>query len=241
MTKSSKIWSKYADIRHHQITSGADISMTRVIEPAMLSIIEAQGLVYERALDTGCGTGHFTDLLKEWAKLVVGVDPSKKSIEIAKRSFQSDRVRFYNMSLEKFSRRNAGKFDLVTANMVLMDVDDLGCFVSKISELQKEGSLFIASLTHPAFWPIYKKYDAKGFDYNEESKISTPFAISLKKDVNISTFHYHRPIYLYINTIISKGYRLQIIDEPWPNKDVMEMYPEKWSFPRFLLLSFVKQ
>src|SRR5207245_7964042 len=77
----SEEWNANATARHKQIASGIDISYNRVLMPA---IIEQLGSVQgNRGVDVGCGPGVLTRALASKGGRMVGVDLSKRMIEIA--------------------------------------------------------------------------------------------------------------------------------------------------------------
>src|ERR1700730_12798854 len=115
-------WDSLAPLRYQQIASGTDISYNRVIVPSLIQILP--NLEVSHVLDAGCGTGLFAKTLSELASKIVGIDPSNKSIEIAK-SLRLNRTSFIQTTAEDYSVRHSATFDVIVANMVLMDVLNL--------------------------------------------------------------------------------------------------------------------
>ena len=66
-------WDALAPIRYQQIVSGADLTFTHVLAPAILSLASAENA--DTVVDAGCGVGILTDLLAAQARKVVGVEP----------------------------------------------------------------------------------------------------------------------------------------------------------------------
>ena len=104
-----------------------------------------------RALDVGCGAGHWTRtiqaLLPRDAE-VVGVDREAKFLELA-RATAADRgtegrTRFEVAEAEALPFED-GSFDLVTCQTVLMHVADAGRVISEMIRVLEPGGLIVAS------------------------------------------------------------------------------------------------
>lgn len=75
-------WDANAATRHDQIKSGIDISYSKVLIPAIFDVLgNHQG---KQCIDIGCGSGTLAAMLAKKASFVVGVDLSRKMIEIAR-------------------------------------------------------------------------------------------------------------------------------------------------------------
>jgi hypothetical protein len=139
------------------------------------------------------------------------------------------------MSVEEYARKAEGaSFSGAVANMVAMTAPDLPDFMKSVAALLHTGGWFIATLPHPAFWPTYWGYqDAPWFRYSAEIAIEAPFQISVHR-THIRTTHFHRPIEFYGESLSSAGFFLDRLREPYPEATAEALYPELWSFPRFL-------
>ncbi|PPF56196.1 hypothetical protein C5C55_09065 [Rathayibacter sp. AY1C2] len=224
-------WDRIAAIRHAQQISGKDTSFNAVLKPAILQRIGTA----QSVLDAGCGTGILTnDIASLPGVVVTGVDPSPVSIELARRFSNNSATETHVSTLENWSRRYDGtSYDLITANMVLMDTLDLSSFLISARHLLKRGGRLVATVVHPNFWPRYWGYeDLPDFDYLKTSAITGRFKIG-QQTTNLSTTHIHRPLADYVRSITSAGFAL---------KEVTEMYgaerrlPFEKRYPRFLLL-----
>jgi SAM-dependent methyltransferase len=204
-------WDLIAESRAEQLENHLDISMDNVLIPFIVQSMSDATL--KNVIDIGCGTGYATSKYREKINKLTGIDISSKSIsEAENRCKKFPEFKFINSSMEDFSKSTTEKFSLGIANM----------------------TLFIITITHPFFWPFYWGYNnEKWFNYNKEIEIEGSFNISLNTSDYITT-HYHRPIEMYINTLIKNGFRIIKISEPLPSEEVQEMYPKKWKFPRFL-------
>lgn len=186
----------------------------------------------DRIADVGCGTGRLTKLLNaEGGRTVVGIDPSGESIKIARGNDPTGT--YHKSTLEEFSEAFPDeRFDLVVANMVLMDVSNLPEFCRSLRTIAPEGRI-IATLTHPVFWPLYWGYSvSEEFDYLREIIIQAPFR-TRDFDYNLTTTHIHRPVSRYINEFARHGFAITRLDELRGPEEVGE-----FSYPRFLAAEF---
>jgi hypothetical protein len=121
-----------------------------------------------------------------------------------------------------------------------MTAPDLRGFAKALAVLLQARARFIATLTHPCFWPRYWGYESEPwFCYERETFIEAPFVIS-KRRTEVRTTHIHRPLQQYVNVFAEEGFRLDALAEPIPEPEVQALYPKPWDFPRFLGLRWEK-
>ena len=226
-------WDALSLKRFQQITSGSDLTYNHVLLPEIMKLIGSYK--YRDILDAGCGTGILSRLLSEKCERITGVDPSGKSIEIA-RSINNNRATFFAETIEQFSEHASEKFDVVFANMVLMDTLDLDGFLRSVTHVLANKGVFIFSITHPMFWPIYFGYEnERWFDYPSEIVIEAPFRTSLDPSGDLVSTHVHRPLTVYFDALKRHGLILDQISEPMPSLELEMMYPKRWKFPHYFL------
>lgn len=232
-------WDEAAADRVEQIASGDDLSYHSVLVPAVDRL--RRRLSHRKVLDAGCGTGYLTHHLALSSQETIGVDISGVSIDLARTRYARSNVVFVHDSVEGFSRSGEGAFTLVVANMVLMTAPNLWAFVRGVARLMRPGGSFIFTIPHPWFWPSYWRYDAEPwFSYSERIPVEAPFKISLL-DTDHLTTHFHRPLSAYVEALRDAGLVIVDLDEPLPSKAAQAKYPEKWTFPRFLIARAVKR
>ena len=98
-------------------------------------------------LDIGCGGGLLSEPMCKLGANVVGIDASKKNIEIAKFHAKKNnlKINYICSSPEKIKIKK--KFDVVLNMEIVEHVDDINFFIKKSSELlKKNGLMFIATL-----------------------------------------------------------------------------------------------
>lgn len=216
-------WDRIAAARDFQVAAGQDFSYSLVLEPWILGRIHGAKTI----VDVGCGTGRLTSALSDRAESVFGVDLSPASIEIAKGHDQ--RSTYTSMSIEDWvASTHYVRADLVVTNMVLMDALDLDRVCDAISRIVPQGRV-LATITHPAFWPLYWGYASEpDFDYSKQLVVEAPFKTK-SHDFGVTTTHVHRPISSYLSSFHRSGLDITNLDEI--------RGPEKSSdfpFPRFI-------
>lgn len=226
-------WDALALERVEHFDRGLDLSFEHVVGPAVLALSDVRG---KTVLDVGCGVGRLSARLASTAKSVWGIDPSRRSIELARAINPNPRLNYEHASIEDFSATVADiDFDVIVANMTLMDAPDLRGVLDAIAQLISKSGLFVFSITHPCFWPRYWSYeDAPWFSYDAEIFIEAAFTISRVSSSLIST-HVHRPLATYVEQIAGAGLSLTALTEPTPTAAVERLYPERWRFPRFIV------
>lgn len=233
-------WDRLADERHRQIASGEDLSFHHVVVPTTWRLLD--GADRTLVLDIGSGTGEFTLQLARSSEMVVAVEPSKASMALARRLCQGvANVRYVETSLEEAgSLLDEAGATTAVAVMTLMTAPDLRGLAKALAGLLRSHARFIATLTHPCFWPRYWGYEREPwFRYDRETFIEAPFVIS-KRQTDLRTTHIHRPLEHYLTVFAEEGFALEALAEPMPTPDVQRLYPRPWEFPRFLGLRWMK-
>ncbi|HLR55780.1 MAG TPA: class I SAM-dependent methyltransferase [Actinomycetales bacterium] len=160
---------------------------------------------------------------------VVGVDPSPQSIALARAS--NPQETYHVGTLESFAAKNPSqRFDLAVANMVLMDAPDLDGLLKGVARLTR-GGRFVATIAHPAFWPLYLGYAGKEtFSYGNETFVEAPYVVN-NRSFNSATTHIHRPVSRYISAFTQAGMAITRMEE-LRGTEPRSVFP----FPRFLAI-----
>lgn len=225
-------WDSLAATRYEQIKSGRDVTFNHVLIPTIAEMLK--GSLKGSLLDAGCGVGVMTNLLAPDFSDVVGIDPSRVSIEIASKD-RKQNTRFRVATIESFVEDKNYKFDAIVANMVLMDTINIDSFLLAAVQFMHSNSVFAFSITHPAFWPSYYGYDQEPwYSYLRELIIEAPFRISNDQKTKLNSTHVHRPCQSYFNALNKAGLYLDQTREPMPTREAMELYSSPWRYPRYL-------
>ena len=98
-------------------------------------------------LDIGCGGGLLSEPMYKLGANVVGIDASKKNIEIAKFHAKKNNLRINYICSSPEILRTKKKFDVILNMEIIEHVEDIDFFIKKSSELlKKNGLMFIATL-----------------------------------------------------------------------------------------------
>tara|TARA_B100000989_G_C19417480_1_gene417107 strand:+ start:36 stop:764 length:729 start_codon:yes stop_codon:yes gene_type:complete len=98
-------------------------------------------------LDIGCGGGLLSEPLARLGADVVGIDASKKNIDVAKHHLKKSdlSIDYYDASPENFSSKK--KFDVILNMEIVEHVDNISEFINQSSNfLKSDGIMFIATL-----------------------------------------------------------------------------------------------
>ncbi|XP_053670864.1 ubiquinone biosynthesis O-methyltransferase-like [Anopheles nili] len=102
-------------------------------------------------LDVGCGGGIYTEALAKLHATVVGIDPARHLIEVARahseqQSDIKDRCQYHMKSLEEYWESAKGKYDVVVLSETIEHVEDKSTLLKHISAVLKPGgSIFITT------------------------------------------------------------------------------------------------
>ena len=98
-------------------------------------------------LDIGCGGGLLSEPLARLGADVVGIDASKKNIDIAKHHLKKSnlKIEYHNKSPENFDYEK--KFDVILNMEIVEHVEDIPKFINQSTKfLKNNGLMFIATL-----------------------------------------------------------------------------------------------
>jgi len=146
-----------------------------------------------KILDIGCGGGLLSEPMCRLGASVVGIDASKKNIEVAKFHAKKNglKIDYKVASPEKLKTRV--KFDVILNMEIIEHVDDINFFIKESSNLlKKSGLMFVATLNKTlksyAFAIIGAEYVLKWLpigthDWNKFVKPSDLINISKKNNL----------------------------------------------------------
>ena len=98
-------------------------------------------------LDIGCGGGLLSEPMSRLGASVVGIDASKKNIEVAKFHAKKNKLKINYICASPEILKIQKKFDVILGMEIVEHVEDINFFIKKSSELlKKNGLMFIATL-----------------------------------------------------------------------------------------------
>lgn len=222
LQRITREWDAIAAIRDEQVCSGKDHSANFVLAPAILGELSKVASL----IDIGCGTGWLTERAAKFAEKIVGIDPSEESISIGCQRHHGAGITYHAESIESYASQGK-KFDLGISNMSVSGSPDLDTFFSASRKVLKKNALFVFTIPHPYFWPLYWGYMSHPrFNYLESCAIESEFNIQGEKS-NIVTTHFHHPLERYVGALSDCKFSVE---------SMRELSGRGFPFPRFMLI-----
>lgn len=233
-------WSAFGDEQIATFGDEGDASRRYVLNPVLFDLLgDMRG---KQILDAGSGTGYLSRMLAKRGAQVTGVEPAEAmfAYAVAREQAEPLNIRYVQQDLSTFNQYNA-VFDVVVANMVLMDIPDYQAAMHNCVAALKRGGQFLFSLLHPCFDEVDRSdlkpgYHPKGYirvqEYFEEFVIKQTFGYAM-----------HRPLSAYINFLIDTGCVVRRIIEPMLSAeglDVLGANERNMHVPNFIVISASK-
>jgi 2-polyprenyl-6-hydroxyphenyl methylase/3-demethylubiquinone-9 3-methyltransferase len=100
-----------------------------------------------KILDIGCGGGLLSEPMCRLGASVVGIDASKKNIEVAKFHAKKNRLKIDYKVASPEELKTSMKFDVILNMEIVEHVENINFFIKESSKLlRKDGVMFIATL-----------------------------------------------------------------------------------------------
>ena len=239
---NEQFFSSYQELRRKEQNSN-DL----IIDPALEVLLP--DLTEKTVLDLGCGDGkHCVDFLDRGAKSVVGIDISEKMLQIARAEYANDAIRYLNMSMTDITGLQE-MFDFIYSNMAFHYIEDFAAFAKNLFNVLNPGGFLLFAQEHPV---ITATIDGKGH-FNKSlsgKKLSYTFSDYGIPGKRVTTWFvdgvvkYHRRISDIINALTDAGFVIERVEEPLPDKWVIEKYPayaDELIKPTFLIVKARKE
>lgn len=181
--------------------------------PSLLSLFPRDA---EKVLDLGSGVGYFTHELTKRFDSVVAIDGSSKMLEIAQ--VNAPNAMFIKHDLETPLPGFDFKYDLITAKLLLLYIEDLELLASECSQILGKNGAMLVSVTHPTGWLMQpsvtrlleKSLVSNTDNYFEQKHITRKIGGS---DGVKFTF-IHRTLQTYVNVFRRHRLVMDLVDEP---------------------------
>lgn len=178
----------------------------------------------KQVLDLGCGYGwHCKYAVENGASHVLGIDGSRRMIQMAEERNGDPKICYQVCSLDEFSYP-AEHFDCVISNLVLHYVEDLDWIYRRVYRTLKKGGCFLMNIEHPVFTGSIRQEwirDSNGHpfcwpvdNYFYPGRRETVF---LGKNV----VKQHHTLTQLLNGLIIAGFRLDAVEEAVPPQEMM--------------------
>lgn len=197
-------------------------------------------------LDLGCGYGwHCKYAVDNGANRVVGIDISRRMLEIAAEKNGDERIEYRCAAMEDVAFP-ANAFDAVISSLAFHYVRDFAPLVRNIAKWLKAGGAFVFSVEHP----VFTAYGTQDWHYDSQGNIlhfpvdryyyeGSREAIFLGEKV----VKYHRTLTTYLHTLLQNGFVLQHVIEPQPPAEMLHMagMQDEMRRPMMLLIGAEKK
>lgn len=238
-------YDKYAEIRQKELKNKAKKSHCFVEKPMMSSMLP--DLLNKKILLVGCGTGEEIEILEKVnAKDVVGIDISKHSIEIAKKTYPKYTFIEADMHGIPFEDET---FDFVYSSLALHYAKDIDNVIKEIKRVLKSEGQFLFSVGHPLRWSTTKiniegaSYRVLGYNDNDLECDNLGEYMSYNSHVHYFSNNevlefFTGPPSMYFKILVKNGFEVIDFSESQCIEDCKKVninyYKKFYEFPHFM-------
>jgi SAM-dependent methyltransferase len=207
-------WELSAQAWINSMGERGDWGREHVLDPVMLGRV-ALGR-FERALDVGCGEGHFCRMLRAAGVTATGIDPTQQLVDTARQRDPSGDYRFGRAEQLEFE---TASFDLVVSYVTLVDIAGFRAAIREMARVLKPGgSLLIANVTGFVSACAERGWvkDAEGRHLHypvDRYLVEFPSRVAW---AGIRIENWHRPLSAYMTAFLESGLQLAFFSEPGP-------------------------
>ncbi|WP_329163977.1 class I SAM-dependent methyltransferase [Streptomyces sp. NBC_01717] len=195
------------------------------------------GITGCRVLDAGCGEGYLARALAARGARVTGVDLAPRLIDMARDRDSEGGIEYRVGDLSRPLPDDAECFDAVASYLVLNDVQDYRGFATTLAAVLKPGGRLALAFNNP-YGAVIRQHVTDYFDSGAVSPYRSMWTEGIK------TYHHHRTLEDYLDAFLATGLRLTKLTDIPALADAQgagSLLPDGVRFPRFMLLTFVKQ
>jgi len=216
-------------------------------QPAMKRLLP--DLSGKAVLDLGCGYGHnCIDFIEHGAEKVIGIDISKKMLEVALRESSNEKIEYINMSMTDIASLPY-KFDLVYSSLAFHYIEDFEKLTADIYSLLNDNGCLLFSQEHPI---VTATIDGMGHWNKDENgnRISYTFSNYGQEGerkhrwICDGVINYHRTVGSLITTLAKNGFIIDTVEEPTPEEWAIKKLPtitKEFLKPNFIIVKANKR
>lgn len=212
-----------------------DFSRQYLLNPALFSLVD--NVKDRKILDAGCGQGYLCRKLAKKGAYVTGVEPALGLLDYAQKREQEESLGITYIQADLSTWKSlSNNFDIVIANMVLMDIPDFKSAMKNCIDALKKGGSFIFSILHPCF--------EEDIMWSEQPYVKVEEYLREYTKKNIVSVSFHRTLSTYINLIIENNCQIKKIIEPQLSDELALKFVRHTRdnhVPSFLIMQAIKQ
>lgn len=183
-----------------------DVARQTLLNPTLFALIG--DVAGKDVLDVGCGQGYLARLLAQRGARVTGIEPATPFIAYARECEHATPLGIQYLQADITTlAHHLPTFDLVIANMVLMDIPDYLAALDVCLGAMRPGGHFVFAIIHPCFEGEDRDYEVHGSltvtEYFAEYAIAQRWG-----------YRFHRPLSHYLNACIQRGGTIDAVVEP---------------------------
>jgi ubiquinone/menaquinone biosynthesis C-methylase UbiE len=175
-------------------------NLTRDLDSTVTRALVA-GRRFDSILELGCGTGKNTTFFAQVGRRVHALDFSEGMIRKAIDKVKAVNVRFEEADLTRRWPCNDRAYDLISCNLVLEHIEDLGHIFSEAARTLKNNGQFLVDELHPI-----RQYSGTKARFERGDEI-----------VEVDAFVHH--ISDFTNVASANGLKLVAFNEHWHEED----------------------
>jgi SAM-dependent methyltransferase len=233
----AELWERNAQWWQDGFTDGADAEYEDQIIPLARECWAGTC----RLLDVGTGEGQLARLaVKDGAELVVGVDPTRAQLTVARE--RGGGVAYARANADGLPFADAS-FDTVVVCLVFEHIADHVPAIAEIARVLEPGGRFVFFLNHPLLqapnsgWVIDHILEEQ---YWRIGPYLVPDVTMEELSPGVVLPFVHRPLFQYVNAMAAHGLLVERMEEPMPPEGFLARAPEyrdAATIPRLLLLA----
>jgi ubiquinone/menaquinone biosynthesis C-methylase UbiE len=209
------------------VREGKDHYRDGLNNPAALKLI---GNIKDKTiLDLACGEGYNTRILSRLGAKAVGVDFSKKMIELARQEEKKEKlnIRYYVLDACSLKEFPSNHFDIATCFMVLQDIEHYKEAIAEVARVLKSEGRFVFSIPHPCFETITLKGKRVSALERYFGTVKYPINWDMKRlSKPFLTSSFHRTLTDYFNAIHKNKLFVSGLVEPRPTLKEVRKHPQ---------------
>jgi len=219
------VWDVAAEGWVDFVRTGKDYYRDSLNNPTTFELIGS--VKGKKVLDLACGEGYNTRILARKGANVIGVDRSKRLIDLAETEDRKEQlgIRYHRTDANDLKGIPDCLFDLVTCFMALQDIEDYEGAVAEVARVLKQGGRFVFSIPHPCF----EKMMVNGVRVNAAEKyfekIEYPIEWNMERlTKHFKTVSFHRTLTDYSLALVRSGLFISRLVEPRPTREAVRKH-----------------